>query len=689
MIQAVNAGFENGLFWFLTPDGDVIYRSIDELGYPYFYSQRDLSGFQGVVSSDLETINVLYPDVIASKEMFKVRVKTPQLVNYLKADAGLTVESDIDYLTRRLGADGVIQWTAPRVWVSVDIEVDKDDNVFLIGATKVVDGVRKAYKPFYSVESFIDWLENERITVIVAYNGDGYDFVYIGKKLTNPELQKIYGRVLKLDGAYLYSKLMHEQIRSLRYVCQVEEVGEKLDISIENMNARNMEEVKVYNERDCELLADLMLKFGLVEVYLGIAEETGLMPKIYKRDGTPRYITEIPTVENYIMKHRDKFGVYLMDFKGVGQKIKIDGGYVFSKGHGVYNNVAVVDYSSLYPTVVMHKDYNGANKVIFNFFKSVMTDFFTFKTNYRAKFKETKIKKFELLGDVFKIFANGSYGIFQNIYFRYHDPDIAAFITATARDQIRTVVLLLEDKFKVPVIYGDTDSCFFLAESKERAEAISNELNALIQPFEVKLEHFFVKLFMRGSDDKETKKRYAGIDDAGKVEIKGLEVIRSDWNQFVKDKQKGLIDLILKEPNEGLYDKVLYYILEGFDELKAGAVDPMMLVLSKGIKSDKVYKNKNLPHLRALDQLEDNGSIVRFVSYLKTTDDVLVVERFEGKDVKSLIDWKYYTINYLNAMLRLLDSIAVEGQETSKEIIKRLVPKEAKNGKRGRSKKVD
>lgn len=688
MIQAVNAGFDNGLYWFLTPDGDVVYKSVEELGYPYFYSQRDLSGFDGVVSSDLERINVLYPDIVSEKEMFKVKVKYPPLINILRKESGLTVESDIEYLTRRLGADGVVDWVVPHSWVSVDIEVDKDDNVFLIGAIKVVDGVKQTYKPFYSIESFVDWLDNDYVSVIVAYNGDGYDFVYIGNKLKHPELQKIYNRVLKLDGAYLYSKLKHEQIRSLRYVCQAEEVGEKLDISIENMNARNMEEVRIYNQRDCELLADLMIKFGMVEVYLGIANLTGIIPKVYKRDGTPRYITEIPIVENYIIKNRDKFGVYLMDFGGVGQPVKIDGGYVFTKGHGVFENVAVVDYSSLYPTVVMHKEYSGANKVIFNLFKTLMRDFFNYKNEFRAKFKETNDKRYELLGDVYKIFANGSYGVFQNIYFRYHDAEIAQFITLTAREQIRNMVTILEEKMSVNVIYGDTDSCFFLADSKEQAQKIVDELNLVIQPFEAKLEHFFLKLFMRGSDDKETKKRYAGIEDTGKVDIKGLEVVRSDWNQFVKDKQKELIELILKEPTTGLYDRVLYFIIDGYNQLRAQAVDPMMLVLSKGIKSDKVYKNKNLPHLRALNQLEDNGSIVRFVSYLKTIEDVLVVEKFEGKDVKSLIDWKYYTINYLNAMLRLLDSIAVEGQEKSKEIIKRLVPKEVKNGKRGRSKKV-
>jgi DNA polymerase elongation subunit (family B) len=336
----------------------------------------------------------------------------------------------------------------------------------------------------------------------------------------------------------------------------------------------------------------------------------------------------------------------------------------------------------------MHKEYSGANKVIFNLFKTLMRDFFNYKNEFRAKFKETNDKRYELLGDVYKIFANGSYGVFQNIYFRYHDAEIAQFITLTAREQIRNMVTILEEKMSVNVIYGDTDSCFFLADSKEQAQKVVDELNLVIQPFEAKLEHFFLKLFMRGSDDKETKKRYAGIEDTGKVDIKGLEVVRSDWNQFVKDKQKELIELILKEPTTGLYDRVLYFIIDGYNQLRAQAVDPMMLVLSKGIKSDKVYKNKNLPHLRALNQLEDNGSIVRFVSYLKTIEDVLVVEKFEGKDVKSLIDWKYYTINYLNAMLRLLDSIAVEGQEKSKEIIKRLVPKEVKNGKRGRSKKV-
>ena len=75
---------------------------------------------------------------------------------------------------------------------------------------------------------------------------------------------------------------------------------------------------------------------------------TGIIPKIEE-------FHETWLIENYIMKNRGKFGVYLKDGENIGAKREYTGGMVYLSKSGIYENVAVYDYNSLYPSVFFYE----------------------------------------------------------------------------------------------------------------------------------------------------------------------------------------------------------------------------------------------------------------------------------------------------------------------------------------------
>ena len=165
----------------LDPDGNKKEYSFKELGYPYFYSSLNIIS-DSVVNYEKVDINVLFPEGIINKPMYKTYTKSPFDIYNLTKDAPssifnidkmsqnsvLMVEDDVGvaYLDRRLGADGVIEWVKPNRYAYIDIET-KNGKPFLIGHLPYINGERQDYIPYTTSEDFIDELQYDRIAAVI------------------------------------------------------------------------------------------------------------------------------------------------------------------------------------------------------------------------------------------------------------------------------------------------------------------------------------------------------------------------------------------------------------------------------------------------------------------------------------------------------------------------------------------
>jgi len=149
----------------------------------------------------------------------------------------------------------------------------------------------------------------------------------------------------------------------------------------------------------------------------------------------------------------------------------------------------------------------------------------------------------------FKLIMNSAYGAMGFNYFRLCSYECADAITFFARQALKYAIVNFKDKGH-KTLYGDTDSIFV----KSEGASVEDMENKLIS-FNEDLETNFVKHYNPGIDmdyqhmdlkfeyDLEyiyfgsVKKRYYGIiRDNNKKVIRGLNIIRKDTPEFLKDK---------------------------------------------------------------------------------------------------------------------------------------------------------
>ena len=136
---------------------------------------------------------------------------------------------------------------------------------------------------------------------------------------------------------------------------------------------------------------------------------------------------------------------------------------------------------------------------------------------------------------------------------RYYCRECAASIAAFGREYIQKTIKKAQDEgFKV--IYSDTDSLAVTLKGKSKKSAldflkkINDELPSLM---ELELESFYPRgIFVsKKGDSQGAKKKYALIDEAGKLKIIGFETVRKDWSLIARETQLKVIEMILKKGN--------------------------------------------------------------------------------------------------------------------------------------------
>ncbi|ELP23252.1 DNA polymerase II [Pantoea agglomerans 299R] len=376
-----------------------------------------------------------------------------------------------------------------------------------------------------------------------------------------------------------------------------------------------------YNLKDCELVTRIFHKTAIMPFLLERAAVNGL--------AVDRHGGSVAAFGHLYIPRMHRAGFVAPNLGDVAPEAS-PGGYVMDSRPGLYDSVLVLDYKSLYPSIIRtflidpvglveglaHPD--DADSI-----EGFREARFSRHTHCLPAIVEqiwlgreaAKKQKNQPLSQALKIIMNAFYGVLGTSACRFFDPRLASSITLRGHAIMQQTRALIEAE-GYDVIYGDTDSTFVWlksAHSEEQAAAIGQQLvqkvnawwrdhlqqtHGLTSALELEYENHFCRFLMptiRGAEQG-SKKRYAGLirDAAGeRMVFKGLESVRTDWTPLAKAFQQQLYHRIFhREPWQD-------YIRTTVAQLLAGELDDQLIYKKRLRRPLKEYERNVPPHVRA------------------------------------------------------------------------------------------
>ncbi|MBD8573842.1 DNA polymerase II [Pseudomonas syringae] len=432
-----------------------------------------------------------------------------------------------------------------------------------------------------------------------------------------------------------------------------------------------------YNLKDCELVTRIFEVTGLLTFLLERATVTGLAADRMGGSVAAFYHLYLP------LMHRQGFVA-----PNLGERMPeaSPGGFVMESRPGLYESVLVLDYKSLYPSIIRTFliDPVGLIEGL-----QQPDDAHSVPGFRGARFSRTrhclpamvervwqgretaKREGNAPLSQALKIIMNAFYGVLGSSGCRFFDTRLASSITLRGHEIMQTTRQLIEARGH-QVIYGDTDSTFVwlgAPHDEQQARTLGLELVAhinqwwaghLLQTYgltsalELQYETHYTRFLMptiRGAEEG-SKKRYAGLvtraDQTQEMVYKGLESVRTDWSPLAREFQQALYLLIFqRRPHQD-------YIRDYVRRTLAGELDELLVFRKRLRRRLDDYQRNVPPHVRAAKLADDyNRRLGRplqyqrggWISYVMTVNGP---EPLEAR--QSPIDYDHYVTRQLQPL---------------------------------------
>ncbi len=430
----------------------------------------------------------------------------------------------------------------------------------------------------------------------------------------------------------------------------IEKLGQEKYQEIDRLYKEDKESLIEYNLLDAELAYRIIYEADLLNLTIQRSLLTG-MP-------LDRVNSSIASLDFlYLQKARESKLVCPTNMSG-DREARIKGGYVMDSKPGIYDNVLVLDFKSLYPSVIKtfnidpskyHEkkqkgDIESPNKAHFAKEEGILPHIIQDLWKER---EESRKNKNELGRYAIKILMNSFFGVLANPSCRFYNLNIANSITHFGQELIKLTAKKAEEH-GYEVIYSDTDSIFVdtKVESKEESNKIGKKLEKEINNFyenyiqkeykrksflELEYEKLYLRFLMpklRGSTAG-AKKRYAGLLENDKIDYVGLETVRSDWTEAAKEFQQELLDRIFHKK------EVTGFIKKFVEDIQAGKKDKDLIYRKSLRKDEKEYTKTTPPHVKAARKLEKIESSI--IEYVLTTEGPEPIQNQKHK-----IDYDHY-----------------------------------------------
>jgi len=365
-----------------------------------------------------------------------------------------------------------------------------------------------------------------------------------------------------------------------------------------------------------------------------------------------------------------------------GKKYK--GAIVLDPVDGIFFDVKVIDYGSLYPSII--KEFNigyetincncgpecEKNKYgdlphwICKNHKSLESLFIGYLKDLRLKWYKKQAKNdnngfekwYKAVEQTIKVFMNAAYGIFaSDENFVFYCPIVSEEIAGIARSIILKTVEKAKE-LEIKILYGDTDSIFVIGD-KAKIEQLQKWAADTFQiDLELDKEYIFVCL-------SERKKNYLGLQTKGVIDVKGLTGKKSHTPLFYKnlfDNVKQILKSVKTEEDlNSAKMKVRELVFEAYKKLKKkqwNSLDELTFhvnihkrltdygKVSRYTKEGKPFKQVIPQHIKVAKMLEASGVTLREgqkVAYIKAKNDdgvlPLLLAKNDDVDVEKYIEF--------------------------------------------------
>ena len=535
----------------------------------------------------------------------------------------------------------------------------EERRVFMLGEGASQDYVVSCQSQAEVLQAFLVWLRDYDPDVLIGWNVVNFDAWYLqrvadqlGIELTlGREQRSVHWRELDEDGerrtAQLPGRVLLDGIELLRAAFYRFE-----SFSLENVSRQLLGEGKLlhgsergreitelfqtdktslaaYNLKDCELVSDIFAHTSLLDFALARSAMTGL--NIDRLGGS------VASFDNLYLPRLHRRGYVAPNART--DQAGSPGGFVLDSQPGIYDHVLVLDFKSLYPSIIrtfcidplglalgVSGELDEAQTVP-GFLESrfardghILPELIATLWQDRDQAKAAGDTP---LSQAIKIIMNSFYGVLGTPGCRFFDARLASSITMRGHEILQRTRDHIEQAGH-RVIYGDTDSVFVWiqrATSDAEARAAGRELQDMLNSWwtqqvreqfgldsvlELEFETHFKRFLMptvRGSD-KGSKKRYAGVvagRDGDQLVFKGLENVRTDWTRLAREFQEELYRRIfMDEPFED-------YVKLMTAEVLAGERDAELVYRKRLRRRLDDYERNVPPHVQAARRCGERG----------------------------------------------------------------------------------
>jgi DNA polymerase-2 len=396
-----------------------------------------------------------------------------------------------------------------------------------------------------------------------------------------------------------------------------------------------------YNRNDARLALAILEELRLVELAVERSRLTG-MP-------LDRVSSSIAAFDFLYLSELGRRQIVAPSVAHSGEAEPQAGGHVLEPRPGLHENVVVLDFRSLYPSLIrtfqidplnLLRPSSGSaetepdpivapNGAAFARRRGILTELLDEILPRREAARRAGDK---VTSQAIKILMNSFYGVLGTPACRFYDPNLANAITSFGRE----VLLWCQARIEADgrgVLYGDTDSLFVESgesdpEAARRlgeslATRLTRELAAHIERswrvesrLELQFERLYLKLVLpavrHGSAG--ARKRYVGLVDAPsgpRVVFTGMEAVRGDWTELAKQVQRELYERLFSgRPVED-------YLRQVVADLRAGGLDGLLVYRKSLRKAPEAYTATTPPHVAAARKLAQRKRGT--VAYVMTT----------------------------------------------------------------------
>jgi len=596
------------------------------------------------------------------------------------------------------------------------------------GVNELLPGVKIVfYEEAKQKEMILDTFElMEKYPLLITYNGDGFDLPYLYNRASrlgidrqkNP-LYMMRDSATLTDGVHLdlYRTMSNRAFQiyafgqkysdfSLNSVSKGLLGEEKIDYGVE-LNDLTLYQTANYCQNDARLTYNLTsFNNDLLMNLLIVISRIARMPiDDISRMGVSQWIRSLLYYEhrqNGILIPRrqelDNKSSNVINEAVIKDK-KFRGGLVVEPVEGIHFDVTVMDFASLYPSIIKVKNLsyetvrcshdtckkntipqtnhwvctkkNGLTSVLIGSLRDLRVNYYKNMAKKDTLTVEEK-QLFTVVSQALKVILNASYGVMGAEIFPLYFLPAAEATTATGRHIIMDTINKCKES-GIDVLYGDTDSLFVKKPTPKQIEDIISKakMDHNVE-LEVEKEYRYVVLSGR-------KKNYLGVTKNGKVDVKGLTGKKSHTPPFIKTLFYELLDILSEiktaEEFKRAKNKISDKITECARKVQAKEIPLQDLAFNVMISKAPRDYTKTIPqHIRAAKQLESireikKGDIISYVKILnKPGVRPIEMARKSEIDTSKYMEFMESTLDQLTSSMDLdFDTILGKPKQTGLE----------------------